>query len=224
MFGPGDFFAQPVVSMMGFGIAIDYGLFVVSRFREEIAEGYDTEAAVRRTVMTAGRTVVFSAVADRRVGGQPLLVAAGLREVADLRGDHLGDAGRGAVDHAAAGLPGDPGQARRRARRAHPVPGAVPGELDAVARLPELAGRPAAEDQDPRRGRGRILGQAGQRRHAAAAGLRHPHHHRDDRADHSAAQPLLAAGSARSTCRRTTRCAWRRRTSTNCSPATARTS
>src|SRR6201992_4148534 len=48
--------------MMGFGIAMDYGLFVVSRFREEIAEGYDTEAAVRRTVMTAGRTVVFSAV------------------------------------------------------------------------------------------------------------------------------------------------------------------
>ena len=62
MFGPLSFFAQPVVSMMGFGIAIDYGLFVVSRFREEIAEGYDTEAAVRRTVMTAGRTVVFSAV------------------------------------------------------------------------------------------------------------------------------------------------------------------
>ena len=62
MFGPVHFFAQPVVSMMGFGIAIDYGLFVVSRFREEIAEGYDTEAAVRRTVMTAGRTVMFSAV------------------------------------------------------------------------------------------------------------------------------------------------------------------
>ncbi len=60
-FGPVHFFAQPVVSMMGFGIAIDYGLFVVSRFREEIAEGYDTEAAVRRTVMTAGRTVAFSA-------------------------------------------------------------------------------------------------------------------------------------------------------------------
>ena len=60
-FGPVHFFAQPVVSMMGFGIAIDYGLFIVSRFREEIAEGYDTEAAVRRTVMTAGRTVVFSA-------------------------------------------------------------------------------------------------------------------------------------------------------------------
>jgi RND superfamily putative drug exporter len=57
-----DFFAQPVVTLIGLGIAIDYGLFIVSRFREEIAEGYDTEVAVRRTVMTAGRTVVFSAV------------------------------------------------------------------------------------------------------------------------------------------------------------------
>ncbi|HEX7321719.1 MAG TPA: MMPL family transporter [Mycobacterium sp.] len=62
MFGPVNFFAQPVISLIGLGIAIDYGLFVVSRFREEIAEGYDTEAAVRRSVMTAGRTVVFSAV------------------------------------------------------------------------------------------------------------------------------------------------------------------
>jgi len=62
LFGPVHFFAQPVVSLIGLGIAIDYGLFVVSRFREEIAEGYDTEAAVRRTVMTAGRTVTFSAV------------------------------------------------------------------------------------------------------------------------------------------------------------------
>ncbi|MEE6135789.1 MMPL family transporter [Mycobacterium sp. 050128] len=61
IFGPVHFFAQPVVSLIGFGIAIDYGLFIVSRFREEIAEGYDTEAAVRRTVMTAGRTVMFSA-------------------------------------------------------------------------------------------------------------------------------------------------------------------
>jgi RND superfamily putative drug exporter len=48
--------------IVGLGIAVDYGLFIVSRFREELAEGYDTETAVRRTVMTAGRTVVFSAV------------------------------------------------------------------------------------------------------------------------------------------------------------------
>lgn len=61
-FTPVHFFAQPVVTLIGLGIAIDYGLFIVSRFREEIAEGYDTEAAVRRTMMTSGRTVVFSAV------------------------------------------------------------------------------------------------------------------------------------------------------------------
>ncbi len=59
---PVHFFAQPVVTLMGLGIAIDYGLFMVSRFREELAEGYDTEAAVRRAVMTSGRTVMFSAV------------------------------------------------------------------------------------------------------------------------------------------------------------------
>ncbi|MBS4727827.1 MMPL family transporter [Mycobacterium sp. SM1] len=62
LFGPVHYFAQPVVTLVGLGLAIDYGLFVVSRFREEIAEGYDTAAAVRRAVMTAGRTVTFSAV------------------------------------------------------------------------------------------------------------------------------------------------------------------
>lgn len=54
-------FAQSVVTLIGLGIAIDYGLFIVSRFREELAEGYTVEAAVRRTVMTAGQTVIFSA-------------------------------------------------------------------------------------------------------------------------------------------------------------------
>ena len=56
-----NFFAQPVISLIGLGIAIDYGLFIVSRFREELAEGYPPPLAVRRTVMTAGQTVVFSA-------------------------------------------------------------------------------------------------------------------------------------------------------------------
>ncbi|MET0898498.1 MAG: MMPL family transporter [Mycobacterium sp.] len=61
-FIPVHFFAQPVVTLIGLGIAIDYGLFIVSRFREELAEGYETEAAIRRTMMTSGRTVMFSAV------------------------------------------------------------------------------------------------------------------------------------------------------------------
>ncbi|GAB2541076.1 hypothetical protein GCM10027167_52570 [Nocardia heshunensis] len=54
-------FVSAVVSMIGFGLAIDYGLFIVSRFREELAEGYETRTAVRRTVRTAGRTVASSA-------------------------------------------------------------------------------------------------------------------------------------------------------------------
>ena len=67
---PVHYFAQPVVTLIGLGIAIDYGLFVVSRFREEIAEGYDTETAVRRTVVTAGRTSAFSSVLiSASVGG-----------------------------------------------------------------------------------------------------------------------------------------------------------
>lgn len=77
LFGPVSFFAQPVVSLIGLGIAVDYGLFVVSRFREEIAEGYDTETAVRRTVMTAGRTVAFSAVLIAASGAGLLLLPQG---------------------------------------------------------------------------------------------------------------------------------------------------
>ncbi|OSC41988.1 MMPL family transporter [Mycobacterium decipiens] len=77
VFGPVHFFAQPVVSLIGLGIAVDYGLFVVSRFREEIAEGYDTETAVRRTVMTAGRTVAFSAVLIMASGASLLMLPQG---------------------------------------------------------------------------------------------------------------------------------------------------
>jgi RND superfamily putative drug exporter len=77
IFGPVHFFAQPVVSLIGLGIAVDYGLFVVSRFREEVAEGYDTEAAVRRTVMTAGRTIAFSAVLIIASGASLLVLPQG---------------------------------------------------------------------------------------------------------------------------------------------------
>jgi RND superfamily putative drug exporter len=54
-------FAPNVVSLLGLGLAIDYGLFTVSRFREELAAGHEVAAAVRRTVATSGRTVAFSA-------------------------------------------------------------------------------------------------------------------------------------------------------------------
>ncbi|KOV78083.1 membrane protein [Nocardia sp. NRRL S-836] len=47
---------------LGLGLAVDYALLTTSRFREELAAGLDTSAAVVRTVQTAGRTIVFSAV------------------------------------------------------------------------------------------------------------------------------------------------------------------
>ncbi len=55
-------FSINLVTAMGLGLAIDYSLFVVSRFREELALGRTVEDAVVRTVETAGRTVAFSAL------------------------------------------------------------------------------------------------------------------------------------------------------------------
>jgi trehalose monomycolate/heme transporter len=53
-------FALNVVTILGMGLAIDYGLFVVSRFREELRRGLSVEDAVARTMATAGRTVAVS--------------------------------------------------------------------------------------------------------------------------------------------------------------------
>jgi RND superfamily putative drug exporter len=49
-----------VITMLGLGLAVDYSLLVVSRFREERAGGLELEAAIERTMATAGRTVAFS--------------------------------------------------------------------------------------------------------------------------------------------------------------------
>ncbi|MDN6135980.1 MMPL family transporter [Corynebacterium sp.] len=54
-------FAQAVVTLLGLGLAIDYGLFMVSRFREELDKGRTVKDAVAITTATAGQTVVFSA-------------------------------------------------------------------------------------------------------------------------------------------------------------------
>ena len=53
-------YALNLTTAMSLGLAIDYSLFVVSRFREEMGAGADSHEAVVRSVMTAGRTVIFS--------------------------------------------------------------------------------------------------------------------------------------------------------------------
>jgi trehalose monomycolate/heme transporter len=53
-------FAINIITLIGLGMAIDYALFMVSRFREELAAGHDPIGAIERTMATAGRTVLVS--------------------------------------------------------------------------------------------------------------------------------------------------------------------
>jgi RND superfamily putative drug exporter len=55
-----DAFALTVCSMMGLALGVDYALLMVSRFREELANGTEPAEAARRTRHTAGRTAMFA--------------------------------------------------------------------------------------------------------------------------------------------------------------------
>jgi RND superfamily putative drug exporter len=53
-------YAINICSLIGLGVAIDYSLFTVSRYREELAAGHDYPAALARALEGAGRVVLFS--------------------------------------------------------------------------------------------------------------------------------------------------------------------
>ena len=54
-------YAVNVVTMLGLGLAIDYALFIVTRFREELVSNKgEVKGALERTMATAGRTIMFS--------------------------------------------------------------------------------------------------------------------------------------------------------------------
>ncbi|MBU9766332.1 MMPL family transporter [Mycobacterium sp. TNTM28] len=55
-------FALNLTVAMGLALAIDYTLLIVSRYRDELADGADPDRALMRTMATAGRTVLFSAM------------------------------------------------------------------------------------------------------------------------------------------------------------------
>jgi uncharacterized membrane protein YdfJ with MMPL/SSD domain len=61
-FGSISIFALNLTTALGLGLAIDYSLFIVSRYREEIAKSGPGLAAMRRVLATAGRTVFFSSL------------------------------------------------------------------------------------------------------------------------------------------------------------------
>ena len=55
-----DVFVINIVTGLGLGLAIDYSLFVITRFRDRLADGAPTGAAVRKTVGSLGRMIAFS--------------------------------------------------------------------------------------------------------------------------------------------------------------------
>src|SRR6476660_9890976 len=55
-------FAMNLTIAMGLALAIDYTLLIISRYRDELADGADRNRALTRTMSTAGRTVLFSAL------------------------------------------------------------------------------------------------------------------------------------------------------------------
>ncbi len=54
--------AVTVVTLLGLGLSIDYGLLLIARYREELAAGHARDVAVGRAWATAGRTILFSAL------------------------------------------------------------------------------------------------------------------------------------------------------------------
>ncbi len=55
-----SFIVQFLIALIGLGVAIDYALLLVTRWREERARGLDNEAAVQKAMETAGHAIVFS--------------------------------------------------------------------------------------------------------------------------------------------------------------------
>ncbi|MEU5634113.1 MMPL family transporter [Streptomyces rishiriensis] len=59
---PVSVFAVNLSCALGFGLAVDYALFTLSRYREERARGLDSEAAIGQSMSTTGRAVIFCAL------------------------------------------------------------------------------------------------------------------------------------------------------------------
>ena len=55
-------YALNIVTLIGLGVSIDYSLFIVNRFRDELAAGANREDAIATTIATAGRAITFSGI------------------------------------------------------------------------------------------------------------------------------------------------------------------
>ena len=85
--------APTLATMIGLGVGIDYSLFIVTRYRENLADGLTIEAAVGRSVATAGSAVLFAgrtvviAICGLAVSGIPYVARLGYMAGARRRGD-----------------------------------------------------------------------------------------------------------------------------------------
>jgi len=76
-------YALNIVTLIGLGVSIDYSLFVVNRFRDELAKGKSREDAIATTMATAGRAITFSG----------LTVAVGLSAMLFFQGTFMASMG-----------------------------------------------------------------------------------------------------------------------------------
>jgi len=76
-------YALNIVTLIGLGVSIDYSLFIVNRFRDELAKGASREAAIATTIATAGRAITFSG----------LTVAVGLSAMLFFQGTFMASMG-----------------------------------------------------------------------------------------------------------------------------------
>jgi putative drug exporter of the RND superfamily len=76
-------YAINIVTLIGLGVSIDYSLFVVNRFRDELAKGATREQAIATTIATAGRAITFSG----------LTVAVGLSTLLFFQGTFMASMG-----------------------------------------------------------------------------------------------------------------------------------
>ena len=158
-----------LIALIGLGVAIDYSLLVVSRWREERAAGRDNASAVAEAMAHAGRAVVFSG----------LTVAIGLLSMIVLPVPMLRSVGYGgvlvplvSVAVAVTLLPGDPGHRRPAAGLAAAAHRAVrqPGvhRLGPRRLPPPLAGRPGRHRDPGRADAARALAAPGRARQQRA--------------------------------------------------------
>jgi len=76
-------YALNIVTLIGLGVSIDYSLFIVNRFRDELAKGATRENAIATTMATAGRAITFSG----------LTVAVGLSAMLFFQGTFMASMG-----------------------------------------------------------------------------------------------------------------------------------